>query len=629
MDARHRHNLDPRLREGRGGATAQVFIEVANDRAAEWVKARPWMRKLVHVVDGYYTATIPEGRVAALGAHQGVIEVEAVRLFRPHLKRSIRSIRGNKQASGGGIPSGKGVVVGIVDYGLDFTQKDFQNGRIKDAHNPRGITRVAYLWDQQLQRKRNERRPSKYRYGVEYSSRDLDRALRTRTKRGRVRHNPLNGEPNLQGHGTHVAGIAAGNGETIDGKFDTPGEYIGVAPGATIVFVNLSRAQLIRHVRGAGGTMANSVNIAHGVAYCFEKADELGMPCVVNLSLGSNGGGHDGNMALEWIIDALVQKSGRAVVLAAGNEDGAGGHAAGRLRTGRTARLKWAIGDKAGQLNDPNPNELEVWYPRGSAIKVSLIAPDGKKSREVTPGRHDVFTFARGGERLLIRSDRATAWNGAARIYIELREGSQGKGIRFGTWMVKLVATEVAPAERGRGVRFDAWIERTLPPPVGHPEQVSRFEDQSLEQEINLTTPSTGRRSIVVASYENDVGDEPISKFSSRGPTRDQRRKPELAAPGNPVLSTNACAGQLDSSGVRREARVVKGGTSMAAPHVTGVVARMLGLNAYLTAEEIRDILLQSAAPPHGRNQGKWNKKWGYGRLDAARAIELLEELQQ
>ena len=107
--------------------------------------------------------------------------------------------------------------------------------------------------------------------------------------------------------------------------------------------------------------------------------------------------------------------------------------------------------------------------------------------------------------------------------------------------------------------------------------------------------------------------------------------KPELAAPGgnqvkqvNQVFSTNACAG-LDENGTVRAARVPKAGTSMAAPHVSGVVARMLSRNAYLTAEEICDLLVKSATPPDGGAQ--WNSKWGYGKLNAARAVDLVEQL--
>lgn len=641
MDASYRHKLDPRLRrlaerrvarhrvpateEGKREAV-QVFVEVANAEAAKWVKKQPGVRKFMQVVDGYYTATVSPDRVSELAAHEGVIEVEAVRFLHPYLDHSLISIHGNERTTeGGDAPDGRGAVIGIVDYGLDFTQKDFQNPRdakVSDAHNPGGITRVAYLWDQQLKRRKKERAPAKYGYGVEYSSKEIDYALRT-NRLELIRHDPLNAKSDISGHGTHVAGIAAGNGETFDNEH-TAKTFIGVAPAATLVFVNLDRSEMVKQVNAPRGTLANSVNIAHGVAYCFEKADELGMPCVVNLSLGCNGGGHDGNMALEWIIDALLRKSGRAVVIAAGNEDGAERpvHAAGTLQQGEEAALEWKIGNE--NKNDPNPNELEVWYPNGSAIKIWLVAPgDMEASDEVVPGKSGTFRFAK-GEQVSICSDPDTPWNGAARIHIALKGAPKKKGIRFGTWIVKLQAINVAPEEpRGR-VRFDAWIERSLPA-GGRPEADSRFGRYDPDTAINVTTPSTARRAITVASYDNDGSrNPPISGFSSRGPTRDGRFKPELAAPGNPVFSTNARAG-LNENGTVRPARVDKSGTSMSAAHVAGVVARMLNRNAYLTAEEICDLLVKSATPPDGGAQ--WNSKWGYGKLNAARAVELVEQL--
>lgn len=638
MDASHQHKLDPRLRrvdkqriaarEEGEDKSVQVFVEVANAEAAKWVKKQPGVRKLVQVVDGYYTATVPPDRLTELAAHEGVIEIEAVRFLRPQLDHSLISIHGNEGTTGGGgVPDGRGVVIGIVDYGLDFTQKDFQNpphAKVRDAHNPNGITRIAYLWDQQLKRKRKEHAPAKYGYGVEYSSKEIDYALQTNRFK-LIRHDPLNTESAISGHGTHVAGIAAGNGETGDAEFPAQ-KFVGVAPVATLVFVNLDRREIVKQVKALRGTLANSVNIAHGVAYCFERADQLGMPCVVNLSLGSNGGGHDGNMALEWIIDALLQKSGRAVVIAAGNEDGADRpvHAAGSLGRGEEAALEWKIGDENKEIDDPNPNELEVWYPSGSAIKVWLVSPgDTETSDVVVPGKSGTFRFAK-GEEVSIYSDPATPWNGAARIHIRLNKGARKKGIRFGTWLVKLQAIHVAPEEPRGHVRFDAWIERTLPA-GGPPEEHSRFGRYDPNTAINATTPSTARRVITVASYDNDGSpNPPISGFSSRGPTRDGRFKPELAAPGFLILSTNARAGFKEKGNVR-QARIKMGGTSMAAPHVAGVVARMLSRNAYLTAEEIREILVKSATPPAGG--ARWNSKWGYGKLNATRAVELVEHL--
>jgi subtilisin family serine protease len=619
----HAHKLDPRLRrlakrmaaKPKGKReSAQVFVELANAEAAAWVESQAWIRDLVRVVDGYYTASIPADRFEELAAHDGVIEVEGVRYLRPHLDRSVESIHGHDVPAGASaVPDGQGVVIGFVDYGLDFKQKDFQNPAD-------GTTRIAYLWDQHLKRKGKERVPAKYGYGVEYSGKNIDAAVR-KHKAKLIRHDPLAAK-DIAGHGTHVAGIAAGNGDSADAKFP-PGKYIGVAPAATIVFVSLDRKKIIEQVGAQRGTLANSLNIAHGIAYCFEKAEELGMPCVVNLSLGANGGGHDGNMALEWIIDALLQKSGRAVVLAAGNEDDTARavHATGTLGQGETFELEWDIGYQG--KNDPDANELELWYERGSSIGVSLVAPDAEASPEVVPAETGEFTFKH-GEKVSVYSDPFTPWHGAARIHVGLG-GAKKKGIRCGKWILKLRALDVAPAGGNGRARFDAWIERTLPA-GGKPQQDSRFARYDPRTAINVTTPGTARRAITVGGYANDGSSSPpLYAYSGRGPTRDAREKPDLAAPGDPVMSTDARAGTLDEDGNLRPARIPFSGTSMSAPHVSGVVARMLSCNAFLTAEEIRDALVKSATPPRG--VAGWDAKWGAGRLDAARAVELVERL--
>jgi subtilisin family serine protease len=609
-------NVDPRLRRDAAGRRAArrartlepVFIEVAHPQAAKWVARQPWVTRLVHLVEGYYTARVPTSRVDDLAARDGVVEIEAVKRFQPRLVSSVRRIHGKRRApQGGAAPDGKGVVVGIVDYGLDFSLTDFRK---------RGGTRVAYLWDQKLTRRKGEHSPRKYRYGVEYTRRDIERALR-RGKGNTLRHDPL-GAPDVAGHGTHVAGIAAGNGRTGDSEFPRD-KYVGVAPAATLVFVNLDRKDIVDDVGTVKGTLANSVSIAHGVAYCFEQAEQLKMPCVVNLSLGCNGGGHDGNMVLEWVIDALVEKSGRAVVIAAGNDDGSKTHAAGAIAKGKRARIGWMVGRK--QKLDPNPNEMEIWYPSNSTLKVRLVAPDGRSSGAAIGPDRNATRVLSGGEKVTIHSDAHTPWNGAARIYIRV-EGTRDRDIRFGRWIVELQATRVGRGERGGRVRYDAWIERTLPAD-GPAEGRSRFARPA--RETTLATPCTGRNAIVVASFKNTRA-ERISAFSGRGPTRDGRPKPDLAAPGEWVFSTQAGAGRRDDQGDVRTARVDMRGTSQAAPHVTGIVARMLGLNSFLEAEEIRELLVESATPRKGLARGKWHPKWGYGKVNAARAIELLKE---
>jgi subtilisin family serine protease len=606
----------------------QVFIEVTNASGLAWLRApeqQTWITNVVQVVDGYCTATVAVNRLSELQARPDVLEVEGVRHVRSHLDHSVPSIHGwddvpmpnERQAQGAG------VVIGIVDYGLDFRLADFCL-----AGNPKR-TRIAYLWDQELKPWGAEKPQPTYGYGVEYTWKDIDRVLEE-DPGAVVRHNPLHWEDNISGHGTHVAGIAAGNGETYDGKFPG-GQYLGVAPGATLVFVHLPRKDVLDQVNRANGTLANSVNLAHAIAYCFEKARELNMPCVVNLSMGFNGGGHDGNMAVERIIDQLLSTPGRAVVIAAGNEHARHKrvHYGNWLAQGDSKDIRWDTGylQRApnGQFfwGDPTANEVEIWYSNRSRIEVQLVAPDdGETTPWIRPDTDAEYRFAR-GETAIINSDAETPWKGAACIYIRLEPSGGGrKWIRCGRWIIRVRALEVAASEPAEGVRFDAWIERTIPDPgEGDRDLWSRFADYDRDSAITLTTPSTARCAITVASCDNSEVPN-ISEFSSQGRTRDQREKPEITAPGEQVFSSNAGAGLGDPVVPARQAM---GGTSMAAPHITGIVARLLARRPNLGCEEIRELLVKSASLPNGV-AGPWHRQWGHGRVNVAEAMRLLEQ---
>ena len=629
----YRSKIDPRLRgllavkkrvatvAEKTAGTVDAFIEVADQatrQRLEELSSQPQslLTNFVHVVDGYCTATVREDRLEEVAQLPGVTELEAVRHAQPLLDRSVKSIHGWD-----GIPEekrleqGAGVVIGIVDYGLDFWMDDFR------AAN--GSTRVEYLWDQDLKPRDGEKPPAKYGYGVEYSRAHIDAELSGQKPRGTIRHDPLNAEENIRGHGTHVAGIAASNGASSN-------SHMGVAPASTRVFVNLPRSAIVDQVSQPLGSLANSINLAHAITYCFEKAASLRMPCVVNLSMGFHGGGHDGNMIVECVIDELLAQAGRAVVIAAGNEHWPYKrvHYGKEIKQGATKDIRWDIGwvddlnpDSQFHVGDTTTNEVEIWYANDCRIAVELIAPGetapfGPVQPDSSPVEHD---FAQ-GEKALITSDPDTPWEGAARIYIRLSPGGPNDWIRQGTWIIRLRALEVSAREAKKGVRFDAWIERTIPDPGNTDWHLwSRFSDYDRGIAITLTTPGTSHRAITVGSWK--LADSTrASDFSSQGPTRDGRNKPEIAAPGEDITSSAA----RKSGEGPNPSRTVKSGTSMSAPHVTGIVARLLSRHNFLRADEIRALLINSAEPLARRR--KWDRGLGHGKVNAAAAMKALEE---
>ena len=580
--------------------TKRVLVELVARDLPPGTEGWKWS----HVVDTIYTLELPLAAIPVLAELPGIKMVEAGRKWFPMLDTSVTSARiaAVHALSQAQRPrTGRGVLVGIIDYGMDFTLDDFRNAD--------GTTRIAFLWDQSLTPQAGESNPADFAYGVEYDAAAIDDDLRATANFTTVRHRPA-----AASHGTHVAGIAVGNGRSGDATHPA-GAFVGAAPEATIVFVQPDRPD-------TDGTFTDSSNVADAIAYVFAKADELDMPCVVNMSLGQNGGSHDGESLVERAIDRLLEPTRRAFVSAAGNEHVWRGHASGTLAEGDTRTLAWNVGGQmpipgGGQTEqgpDRTANEMEIWYSSRDRFTVTLRAPDGTTFGPVET--NGTLLDNQGGVRVFIDSERFSALNGDSRIYIEI---DPVVTIPSGEWEVEIEAVEAASGT------FDAWIERDARIRDNAFADQSYFGDSDFDSVRTLGTPATARRSIVVANFDHD--DTTLNASSSHGRTRDGRDKPEIAAPGTGILAAGALGGRSDGNGDTRPLRVSKSGTSMAAPHVAGVVALLLEEEPTLSSAQIRSLLVASARPPAG-SQG-YDRGWGFGRLDALQALQLLRDPDQ
>ena len=260
-------------------------------------------------------------------------------------------------------------------------------------------------------------------YGVEYTADDIDEAVKAADPFSVVRHQP---EP--ESHGTHVAGIAAGNGRSGDATFPA-GTFVGAAPEATVVFVQPDTTD-------EEGSFTDSTHVAETIAYVFDKAVALGLPCVVNMSLGQNGGSHDGESVVEQAVDRLLEGEGRAFVHAAGNEHVWRGHASGQLATGVTRTLNWKVGGGlTSQLppgSDRTLNELEIWYSPRDLLHVRLVSPTGESTVVVRPGETEVHDFADGNS-AFVDSERFSVLNGDGRVYLAVARGTAPR-VASGVW---------------------------------------------------------------------------------------------------------------------------------------------------------------------------------------------------
>jgi subtilisin family serine protease len=448
--------------------------------------------------------------------------------------------------------TGRGVVVGLADWGCDFAHPSF---RRED-----GSTRMLALWDQ---RDLPGRAPNnQYGYGYVHDRDAIDRALRTDQPYAILNYHPADAEPAGESgsHGTHTMHIAAGG--------PLAGGPSGIAPEAEIVFVHL-----------AGGpaplaTLGTSVNLLEAVDFIFRTAGER--PCVINLSLGQQAGAHDGTSPVERGLDAaLLAAPGRLICQSCGNYYNRRIHAAGELRPGQQRTLRIEVGETS-----LIPNEVDLWYSREDSIRISAQAPDGTRTPWLTTG-DQAGLQSQGSQigRLYVRANDPNNGNHHAALFIF-------PGAPPGIWELSLMGEDVVDG------RFNLWLERNSVARGSQPRFVH-------EDAIELSTTGTicnGYRTIAVAAYDAHTDDRSLASFSSRGPTADGRWKPDIAAPGVSVLAARSAP--RDSAAPSLLTR--KSGTSMASPHVAGTAALVYEIAGPLPIQDMRRLMLGSAERAQG-----------------------------
>lgn len=509
-----------------------------------------------------------------------VIYIEAAYRLAPSLDKSVPAIGADRLHRGEPPLNGEGVLIGAVDTGVDYEHLDFRFDGDGDGFEE--ASRLAYIWDQ------TETGPFGSRgfvpFGAEYTREEIeaDLARGLGPEKGAVR------QRDELGHGTHVLGIAAG-----DGSSSGVG-YIGVAPEAELIMVK---------------TSFYSGDIVSGVDYIFRRAGALARPCVVNLSLGGHFGPHDGTSNFDLALEGLLGP-GRAIVASAGNEGDKPIHISGRLASpGSSAQFTFIPAQEMAYLG--------IWYPGSAAFEVELGAPVGEGLVQVVaapPGTLIVKETAAGTVSIDNASGGPNPNNGDKEIGILLEEVKPGQ-----PWTIRLIA-------RSGSGRFDGW--------PGLAEMGEFLEGDS---SMTISEPGDAVGIIAVGAWTTRVewrslngndyhfrGAGPLGElapFSSRGPTRDGRQKPDLAAPGTAIVSSLAKGSQLAGLTeliVPDGVHVVFQGTSMAAPHVAGTVALMFQAFPRLEPEEAAEQLRQTAIAVAAR------EAWGAGKLDAERGVSLI-----
>lgn len=455
---------------------------------------------------------------------------------------------------------GKDVLIGIVDSGIDYENPDFRNAD--------GTTRILALWDQTLQ---NGKPPQGYHIGTEFTSEQINEALRMEVREERYRIVPSR---DTSGHGTAVAGIAAGNG-----RGSKNGKYRGAAPEAGLLIVKMG---------GAGETgFPRTTQLMRGVDYIVRKAEELKKPVTINISFGNTYGSHDGTSLLERYLNTVSERWKNVICVGSGNEGTTAGHAAGEYRKGMMTEVQLAVQQREKSFS------LQIWKSYVDEVTITIVDPSGNHSGRLEE-KEGTQRIQIGETELLVYYGEPKPYSIRQEIYISFLP--RNEFVTAGVWKIQMMPGQVVDK------LWQMWL------PVQNALNIGTAFLKP-DSSTTLTIPSTASLVITVAAYNALTFS--YADFSGRGPTqiyeRENANKPDLAAPGVRVMAPVAGGGYAEFTG-----------TSFATPFVTGSAALLMewgivkGNDPYLYGEKVKAYLRRGARQIPGYE--RWpNGKLGYG----------------
>lgn len=446
--------------------------------------------------------------------------------------------------------TGRGVLVGVIDSGIDYANPVFQNAD--------GTTRIRNLWDQSL----SQNPPEGYLIGTEYTSEQINEALRQPTMQERRQIVP---SQDISGHGTAVAGVAAGGSN----------EYRGVAYESELIVVKLGIPKLDGFPR--------TTELMQAIDYVVRKALEYQMPVAINISFGNTYGSHDGNSLLEQFIQDIANRWKSVICIGTGNEGNTAGHVSGVLSDDVEEEIELAVQENESTIN------VQIWKAYYDVMDISIQSPSGVRVgpiQEILGSQR----FRIGETELLLYYGEPGPYTIDQEIFIDFLPRTDY--INSGVWKIILTPRRIISGN------YALWL-----PSSNVLNEGTGFLFPSVQG--TLTIPSTAFRTIGVGAYNSET--MTYADFSGRG--SGARIKPDIVAPGVNIRAPIPGGSFGEFSG-----------TSFATPFVTGSAALMMqwgivnGNDPFLYGEKVKAYFQRGAREILGFTEYP-NEVVGYGAL--------------
>ena len=465
--------------------------------------------------------------------------------------------------------SGRGVLIAVLDSGLDYFHEAF---RRED-----GTTRILELWDQTQNRI--------------YTEAEINRALESGSREAARQ---VVSSADVSGHGTAVAGIAAGDsrGGAAERNFESGGRSNGVAGGSTVPGMYRGIAYesdllVVKLGTARPDGFPRTTELMRAVNYAVSFAAERFLPLVINISFGNTYGSHDGTSLLETFLDDIGNYGRTTILVGSGNEGAASGHTSGTLQMRRTEEVEFTVSSYESSFS------IQLWKAYSDQFTVSLQAPSGERfgpfSEELGPVR---FRYRK--TQILLYYGKPGPYSTAQELYFDFIP-DEGSYVEEGIWTFFLRPVSLVSG------RYDFWL-----PSAGILNTATRFLRPT--PDTTLTIPSTAAKVITVGAYNSFYNS--YADFSGRGFTRlTSQVKPDIAAPGVNITAPAVNGGYQSVTG-----------TSFATPVASGAAALLMqwgivnGNDPFLYGEKVKAYLRRGARKLPGIAEYP-NPMVGYGTL--------------